>query len=424
MSNYAFLVDANKIPLNPIHPAQARKLLDSGKAAVFRHYPFTLILKRVVENPMIHPLTLKIDPGSKVTGISLVTDQDEVIWGMELEHRGELIKSALDSRRAVRRGRRNRNTRYRKARFLNRNRPQGWLAPSLMHRVITTETWVKRLCKFAPIEEIRQELVRFDTQALLHPEISGCEYQRGTLLGYEVREYLLEKWGRKCAYCGAENVPLQVEHIHPKAKGGTNRISNLCLACEKCNTKKGIKPIEQFLKKKPDLLKRILTQAKQPLKDASAVNSTRWALFNRLKETGLSVGVGTGGQTKYNRVRLGLPKTHWLDAACVGITEMLHLLTDRILKVKATGTGGRQRCQTDKFGYPVKHRPLRPIFGFCTGDIVRADVPKGKYKGTFTARICPMSDGRGEFVIDKKRRSTRLDYCTPIHRKDGYSYAF
>lgn len=187
---------------------------------------------------------------------------------------------------------------------------------------------------------------------------------------------------------------------------------------------KGIKPIEQFLKKKPDLLKRILTQAKQPLKDAAAVNSTRWALFNRLKETGLSVGVGTGGQTKYNRVRLGLPKTHWLDAACVGITEMLHLLTDRILKVKATGTGGRQRCQTDKFGYPVKHRPLRPIFGFCTGDIVRADVPKGKYKGTFTARICPMSDGRGEFVIDKKRRSTRLDYCTPIHRKDGYSYAF
>jgi hypothetical protein len=190
MSNYAFLIDGNNRPLNPVHPAQARKLLDSGKAAVFRRYPFTLILKQVVENAVVHPLTLKIDPGSKVTGISLVTDRDEVIWGMELEHRGQLIKSALDSRRAVRRGRRNRNTRYRKARFLNRNRPPSWLAPSLMHRVLTTETWVKRLCKLAPIGEIQQELVWFDTQALDNPEISGCEYQQGTLLGYEVRQIL------------------------------------------------------------------------------------------------------------------------------------------------------------------------------------------------------------------------------------------
>ncbi|MEQ8970595.1 MAG: RNA-guided endonuclease IscB [Coleofasciculus sp. C1-SOL-03] len=424
MSNYVFLIDANKKPLNPIHPAQARKLLDAGKTAVYRRYPFTLILKRVVENPVVHPLTLKVDPGSKVTGISLVTDRGEVIWGMELEHRGQQIKLALLSRQTVRRGRRSRKTRHRKSRFLNRKRPQGWLAPSLMHRVLTTETWVKRLCKFAPIGEIRQELVRFDTQKIDNPEISGTEYQQGTLFGYEVREYLLAKWGHKCVYCQSENVPLQIEHIHPKAKGGSNRISNLCLACERCNIKKGTKPIEQFLKKKTELLKVILAQAKRPLKDAAAVNSTRWALFDRLQKIGLPVSCGTGGQTKYNRMRLGLPKEHWLDAACVGMTETLHVRTQLILKVKATGMGGRQRCQTNKYGYPIKHRPLRPIFGFCTGDIVRAVVPKGKYKGTFTARVCPMSDGRGEFVIDNKRRSIKLDYCTPVHRKDGYSYVF
>ena len=91
--------------------------------------------------------------------------------------------------------------------FLNRKRPQGWLSPSLMHRVLTTESWVKRLCKFASVGEIRQELVKFDTQALDKPEISGCEYQQGTLFGYEVREYLLAKWKRKCAYCGVKNVP-------------------------------------------------------------------------------------------------------------------------------------------------------------------------------------------------------------------------
>jgi 5-methylcytosine-specific restriction endonuclease McrA len=293
----------------------------------------------------------------------------------------------------------------------------------LLFRVLTVETWVKRIKKFAPIGSIAQELVKFDMQAIQNPEISGTEYQQGTLHGYECREYLLEKWNRQCAYCGVKDVPLEIEHIQPKSKGGCDRISNLCLACHKCNQRKGNKDIKDFLKGKSDVQNRVLKQAKAPLKDAAIVNSTRWSLFNILKQTGLPVRTGTGGQTKFNRVRFKFPKTHWIDAACVGVVNSLKLLTHRILKVKATGFGGRQRCQTDKFGYPQKHRPLRPILGFCTGDIVRADVPKGKYKGTFTARVCPMSHGYGEFVIDKKRRSIKLDYLTPVHRKDGYDYA-
>jgi len=423
MSNHVFLIDSNKTPLNPVHPAQARKLLDSEKAAVFQCYPFTLILKRVIENPNVYPLTLKIDPGSKFTGIALVTNQGNVVWAMELQHRGQQIKDALLHRRAVRRGRRNRNTRYRQARFLNRKRPDGWLAPSLRHRILTIETWVKRLQKFAPLDSIAQELVNFDTQAIQNPEISGIEYRAGTLKGYECREYLLEKWNRQCAYCGVKDVPLEIEHIQPKSQGGSDRISNLCLACHKCNQRKGNRDIKDFLKGKSDVLNRVVKQAKTPLKDAASVNSTRWALFNTLKSFGLPVSTGTGGQTKFNRIRLSLPKAHWIDAACVGVVNAIKLVTTKILKVKATGFGGRQRCQTDKFGYPQKHRPLRPILGFCTGDIVRANVPKGKYKGTFTARVCPMSHGYGEFVIDKKRRSIKLDYLTSIHRKDGYEYA-
>jgi 5-methylcytosine-specific restriction endonuclease McrA len=423
MSNHVFLIDSNKTPLNPVHPAQARKLLDSEKAAVFQCYPFTLILKRVIENPNVYPLTLKIDPGSKFTGLALVTNQGNVVWAMELQHRGQQIKDALLHRRAVRRGRRNRNTRYCQARFLNRKRPDGWLAPSLRHRILTIETWVKRLQKFAPLDSIAQELVNFDTQAIQNPEISGIEYQQGTLKGYECREYLLEKWNRQCAYCGVKDVPLEIEHIQPKSQGGSDRISNLCLACHKCNQRKGNRDIKDFLKGKSDVLNRVVKQAKTPLKDAASVNSTRWALFNTLKSFGLPVSTGTGGQTKFNRIRFSLPKAHWIDAACVGVVNAIKLVTTKILKVKATGFGGRQRCQTDKFGYPQKHRPLRPILGFCTGDIVRANVPKGKYKGTFTARVCPMSHGYGEFVIDKKRRSIKLDYLTSIHRKDGYEYA-
>ena len=116
---------------------------------------------------------------------------------------------------------------------------------------------------------------------------------------YEVREYLLNKWERKWADCGVENIALQVEHIYPRAKGGSNRISNLCLACHSWNQKKRTKNIEHFLAKKPDIFKRILAQAKGLFKDA-AVNLTRWAFFNPLKETGLPVVTGSGGLTKFN----------------------------------------------------------------------------------------------------------------------------
>ena len=185
--------------------------------------------------------------------------------------------------------------------------------------------------------------------------------------GYEVREYLLNKCERKCAYCGVENIALQVEHIYPRAKGGSNRISNLCLACHSCNQKKGNKNIEQFLAKKPDIPKRILAQAKRPLKDAAAVNLTRWALFNRLKETGLPVVTGSGGLTKFNRTRLELPKSHWLDVACVGQVELLEVLTNKPLLIKATGHATRQICHTDKFGFPSRYVPRnKSVKGFQT----------------------------------------------------------
>jgi len=130
--------------------------------------------------------------------------------------------------------------RYRAPRFLNcGNKAKGWLAPSLQHRVDTTVAWVNRFQQLVPVAGIAQELVRFDMQVMENPEISGVEYQQGTLAGYEVREYLLNKWNRECSYFGAKDVPLQIEHIHSKACGGSNRVSNLALACQPCNQKKG-----------------------------------------------------------------------------------------------------------------------------------------------------------------------------------------
>jgi len=306
-----FVIDTNKLPLDPIHPAQARQLLRNKKAAVFKRFPFTIIIKESRSSTLVEPLRIKLDPGSKATGLALVNDETgEVVWAAEIQHRGFAIKDALLSRRQLRRSRRNRKTRYRQPRFDNRRRPEGWLPPSLMSRVHNIDTWVKRLSKLAQITASSQELVRFDTQLMQKPDIQGNEYQQGALVGYETREYLLEKWERQCAYCEVKDVPLEIEHIHPRAKGGSNRISNLALSCQKCNIKKGTNDIKYFLKKDTERLKRILTQAKKPLADTAAVNATRFKLLETLKASGLPVETGSGGLTKFNRTTQNLEKQH------------------------------------------------------------------------------------------------------------------
>ena len=355
-----------------------------------------------------------------------VLRNEVVLWAAELTHRGFQIRDALTSRRQSRRSRRNRKTRYRQPRFNNRIRSNEWLPPSLISRVDNILTWVKRLLKLSPVTTISTELVRFDTQLMQNPEICGIEYQQGQLAGYELREYMLEKWHRKCAYCGVTDTQLEIEHIIAKSKGGSNRVSNLTLSCTKCNQKKGSKPIEQFLKKKPDLLKSILAQAKRPLADTAAVNATRWKLFNSLKELGLPVETGTGGRTKYNRCRQSLDKTHWLDAANVGAStpESLRILVSKPLIIKATGHGNRQMCGTNAFGFPIRHRSnIKKHFGFQTGDIVKAIVTRGKKIGSYVGRILCRATGSFDITTTTGRvAGISHKYCSFIHRSDGYGY--
>lgn len=423
-----FVLDTDKRPLDPIHPAQARQLLKNKKAAIFRRFPFTIILKKAYLDIDVFPLRLKIDPGAKFTGLALVNDSTgEVVFAAELKHRGFAIRDALTSRRQLRRGRRARKTRYRQPRFLNRTRPEEWLAPSLQSRIENIKTWVNKLRRFAPIEAISQELVRFDMQLMANPDIQGKEYQQGTLAGYETKEYLLEKWNRECAYCGVKDVPFQVEHIHPRAKGGSNSITNLTLSCEKCNTIKGTKDIKDFLKKDPARLQKILKQAKRPLADAASVNTTRWALFRALKETGLPVETGSGGLTKFNRSQQKLAKTHWIDAACVGkSTPILNIKGIKPLLIAATGHGSRQSCRTDKFGFPSRYVPrFKFVKGFQTGDIVKAVVTTGKKIGEHVGRVAVRTTG--SFNISTATGLVQgIGYknCVSVHKKDGYNYGF
>lgn len=425
-----FVVDANQTPLEPVHAGRARLLLKAGKAMIFRRYPFTIRLKREVEQPMVSALRLKIDPGSKTTGLALVNDATgEVVWIAELTHRGQEIVTALQKRAACRRARRQRKTRYRPPRWQNRRRKEGWLPPSLLSRLAQIETWMHRLMKSCHITAISVEMARFDTQAIQNPEITGVQYQQGDLFGFELRAYLLEKFGRQCCYCGRKDIPLQVEHIVPKSRGGSNRASNLCLACEPCNTTKGTQDVQSFLKKQPERLACLLAQAKAPLKDAAAVNALRRALFEQLVVCGLPVEGGTGGRTKWQRTVRGLPKTHYWDAACVGASTPLALFSQGKLiplLIEASGHGKRQMAGVSGAGFPTRHRSRRKLHqGFQTGDMVRAVVTRGKKTGRYTGRVLVRASGYFDLETGAGRvTGIAARFCAPLHRLDGYAYRF
>lgn len=433
-----FVLDRHQKPLMPCSEKRARKLLERGRARVHRLMPFSIrLVDRTIHDSVLQPVIVKLDPGSKTTGIAVVRQSEAVdeetgevtttayvLSLFELTHRGHQISEALTARRNMRRRRRG-NRRYRAPRFLNRTKPDGWIAPSLQHRVDTISSWVNRFQKLAPITGIAQELVRFDLQKMENLEINGVDYQQGTLAGYETREYLLNKWGRECAYCGAKNSPLQIEHITPKAKGGSHRVSNLTLACSDCNQQKGAQEINVFLAKDPQRLARIQAQAKRPLKDVAAVNTTRWTLFHALQSTGLPVTTGSGGLTKFNRVRLGIPKTHALDAACVGSIDALSNWEKPTLAMKATGRGSYQRTLLCAFGFPRGYLTRQKrIHGFQTGDRIKAEVTKGKKIGCYVGRVAVRASG--SFNIQTAQgviQGISYRHCQVIQRADGYGYS-
>jgi 5-methylcytosine-specific restriction endonuclease McrA len=437
-----FVLDKQKRPLMPCTPKRARKLLAAGRARVHLRFPFCIrLVDRTMAQCALQPLVLKIDPGSVTSGIAVCRSEDVVDQGgfvepvmhiqflMELVHCGRAIQATLHARSAMRRGRRSRNLRYRAPRFNNRTRSAGWLPPSLRHRIDTVMSQVARLRRLAPITCLAQELVRFDMQLMQSASIAGVEYQQGTLAGYEVREYLLEKFNRSCAYCDATGVPLQMEHIQAKAKGGSNRVSNLTLACGPCNTKKAARDIKEFLAKDPVRLARIEKQAKIPLRDAAAVNATRWALLDALKNTGLRVATGTGGQTKWNRSRLGVIKTHALDAACIGVVHDMRGANIPTLRVKCTGRGSRCKTTLNKYGFPRGYLTrTKTAFGFRTGDMVDANVPSGKYLGAHAGRVAIRMTGSFNIQpgIEGVSRVQGISYkhCRIVQRADGYGYAW
>jgi hypothetical protein len=306
-----FVLSRSGKPLMPTTPRRARIFLKTRRARVVTREPFTIQL-RFQTTTHTQPVTVGVDTGSQTVGLAATANR-EVVFQAEMRLRTD-ISGKLMQRRQYRRTRRSRKTRYRAARWANRRRSTGWLAPSLRARADATVKAVRFVGRVLPIRQITVEIGSFDTQKMQNPEVSGASYQQGQLQGYLLREYLLAKWQRQCAYCHTSGVPLQVEHLIPTSRGGSDRASNLVIACDRCNKRKGTRTAKEF--GYPELQ----AQARVPLKDAAHVSSIKTAVVQHLAQHFGSerVALRYGYETKYQRMQvLHLPKSHAYDAVAI-----------------------------------------------------------------------------------------------------------
>lgn len=443
MTQRVSVLSATGKPLMPCHPARARELLRLGKARVARRHPFVIHLTER-ESGAVQDVVLKVDPGSKTTGVAVVAAFQRgptVIQAAEIEHRSHQISKRLTNRRALRRCRRARKTRYRAPRFDNRRRPEGWLPPSLWHRVATTLTQIRRFQVTVPVHRFEIETTRFDVHSLSAGRtLSGVEYQHGTLHGCEVREYLLHRHSHTCAYCkGLTGDPvLEVEHVIPRSRAGSNRVANLVISCRACNAEKGNLTASQWAQAlagrrsklattRGENAQKVADGVRPSLRDAAAMNATRYALGREVKALGLPVAFFSGGRTKFNRTAQGYPKAHWIDAACVGQSGCrVQLAPDApVLRIKCTGRGKHQVQRTDRFGFPTgKAGRAKRVHGFQTGDFVRLRQPRGKYAGTYVGALTGIrASGIMDIVTPLGTVGATHKNYSLVQRGDGYRYA-
>lgn len=349
-------------PLMPTIPAKARHLLEDGKAKVVKRKPFIIQLT-IATGETKQEVTLGIDSGYNYIGYSVITEKEELISG-EVELRKDVSKK-ITERRMYRKTRRSKLW-YRKPRFDNRKRREGWLPPSLQHKFDSHKRIIKKLKEWFPVTETIIEVATFDQQKMENPEISGVEYQQGELQGYHVKQYLLEKFDYKCVYCGKEDIPLEVEHIIPKSRGGSNRVSNLTISCRDCNLKKDNQTAEEFG------FSEVQKQAKESLKSTAFMNVIRKRL---VKEVGAKETFGY--ITKKGRIDNDLEKSHVNDAFIIaGGTDQ-----KRCKSYKVTQTRRNNRSiQTNRKGFSPSIRKKR--YKFQPNDLVRCEGKVVRVKGS------------------------------------------
>jgi hypothetical protein len=345
-------------PLMPCLPRKARLLLKQQKAKVVKRTPFTIQLL-YGSSGYKQPISLGVDAGTKHVGLSATTDK-RVLFEAEVQLRTD-IQERLATRREFRHSRRNRKTRYRQPRFLNRKKPNGWLAPSVQHKVDSHLKLVNLVYSVLPITSLTVEVAQFDTQLLKNPDIEGEQYQQGEQLGFwNTREYVLFRDKHICQWChGKSKDPiLNVHHIESRKTGG-NRPDNLITLCETCHNKIHQQGLEHQIKKKSS-----------SLRDASQMTVMRWLIYNGLKAQYPEVKLTYGYLTKNTRITHQLPKEHRVDARCISGNPLAQP-TDTVYLLKFVRKNNRQLHKANaKKGIRKSNKASRFVHGFQLFDKV------------------------------------------------------
>lgn len=279
-------------------------LLRHGKAHVVSRVPFVVQLD-YESTTYTQEVSLGIDAGSKHIGVSVSSEKKELL-AAQVELRNDVV-NLLSTRRELRRTRRNRKTRYRKSRFDNRKRKDGWLAPSVKQKVESHLKVIRLVRKLLPITKTTIEVAQFDAQKIKRPDIQGEEYQQGEQMGFwNVREYVLARDGHRCVHCEGKSKDhiLNVHHLESRKTGG-NSPSNLVTLCETCHKAYHCGEFELKIKRGTTL------------RDAAVMNIMRWAVYEQAKEEFRNVHLTYGYVTKHTRIENGIAKTHAADAFCI-----------------------------------------------------------------------------------------------------------
>ncbi len=416
-----YVLNKNGVPLMPTkRHGKVRRMLKNGQAKVIKKCPFTIQLLYDTTN-YTQPVHLGVDAGSKHIGVSTTTEKEE-LYSADVELRND-ITELISTRRENRRSRRNRKTRYRKARFHNRKKEDGWLAPSIQQKIQCHLQVVENVHKILPITNIVVETASFDIQEIKNPNIQGEEYQQGEQLGFwNIREYVLFRDNHSCQCCKGKSKDkiLNIHHIESRKTGG-DAPNNLITLCETCHS-----GYYKGTIKLPKTIHRGMS-----FKDASFMGIMRWAFYKELKKKYADVSMTYGYITKSIRIKNKLPKEHYVDARCMSGNPLVTPLgyyyyqkkvrrhNRQIHKSKMLKGGRRKRNQAE---YLVK--------GFRLFDKVSYD---GKFYFIFGRRKSGFFDIRnlsGEKVNKGSVNCKKIKlvekakgYLTEIRRQAMWEYA-
>ncbi|PEF72879.1 Paclitaxel/taxanoid biosynthesis susceptibility protein TS1 [Bacillus pseudomycoides] len=400
-------------PLMPCSNRKARLLLKQGKAKIIGYTPFTIQLQYAT-GETVQSVAIGVDSGSKYVGIAITTE-DKVLAKGTIELRQD-VKENLTMRATLRRSRRQRKTRYRKARFLNRKKREGWLPPSIQSRMHNQIHWIEIFRSLLPSPKVIVEVGKFDAQKLKNSDIQGKEYQQGDAFGFwNTRYYVFTRDHYTCQICKKKGGILHTHHIIERCSGGSDMADNLVTVHEECHQKFHQGTIKHIFKKP------------KQYKETAFMNILRLQIMNRL-----GCEITYGSYTTPKRKELRLSKTHYNDAIAITTPTKLQeyeqsgefrIKQFRKKKRSLHESTARKGRKTKNTTAKRNNKNTPKVHGIYLGDKVKVFGQVGFVTG-FTGKMMYVQDIDGHYLQNpsKSYKQVKISDIECIHHNNNWLF--